>query len=110
MEVLNHSIRRPVELTTRLGLEPFATLPYIRTPGEVRRKRLIVAGTLVAIAVAIPAILFAIQTYYMPLDLLTDQILAKVGISSDIAGTIPVTVPAENPAPAVPAAAPAKVP
>ena len=45
-------------------------MPYIRTPGEVRRKRMIVAGILALIAVAIPAILFAIQTYWMPLDLL----------------------------------------
>ena len=63
MEMLNHSIRRPVELTARLGIEPFATVPYIRTPGEVRRKRMIVAGVLALIAVAIPATLFAIQTY-----------------------------------------------
>ena len=34
MEMLNHSIRRPVELTTKLGIEPFATVPYIRTPGR----------------------------------------------------------------------------
>ena len=89
MEMLNHSIRRPVELTARLGIEPFATVPYIRTPGEVRRKRMIVAGVLALIAVAIPAILFAIQTYWMPLDLLFDMILAKVGLGSGVAPVVP---------------------
>ena len=82
MEMLNHSIRRPVELTARLGIEPFATVPYIRTPGEVRRKRMIIVGTLALIAVSIPAILFAIQTYWMPLDLLFATILAKAGLGS----------------------------
>ena len=84
MELLNHSIRRPVELATKLGIEPFATVPYIRSPGEVRRKRTIVAGTLALIAVALPAILFAVQTYYMPLDVLMEDGLAKVGIASPV--------------------------
>ena len=96
MEMLNHSIRRPVELTARLGIEPFATVPYIRTPGEVRRKRMIVAGILALIAVAIPATLFAIQTYWMPLDLLFSMILNRVGLGSGMPAVIPTT-------PAVPA-------
>ncbi len=99
MEMLNHSIRRPVELTARLGIEPFATLPYIRTPGEVRRKRMIVAGVLALIAVAIPAILFAIQTYWMPLDLLFATILAKLGLGSGV----PAPVISTPVAPVVPA-------
>ena len=97
MELLNHSIRRPGELTAKLGIEPFATLPYIRTPGEMRRKRTIVAGTVALIAVALPALLFAVQTYYMPLDVLMDQALAKVGLSMPTA-IVPDTPPAAAPA------------
>ncbi|HVG87549.1 MAG TPA: hypothetical protein VM823_01165 [Gaiellales bacterium] len=97
MELLNHSIRRPGELTAKLGIEPFATLPYIRTPGEMRRKRTIVAGTVALIAVALPALLFAVQTYYMPLDALMDQALAKVGLSMPTA-IVPDTPPAAAPA------------
>ena len=89
MEMLNHSIRRPVDLTAKLGLEPFATVPYIRTPGEVRRKRSLIVAALVLIAVAIPALLFAINAYYMPLDVLTDEALAKVGIASDAEDAAP---------------------
>jgi len=108
MELLNHSIRRPVELTTKLGIEPFATLPYIRSPGEVRRKRTIIAGTLALIAVALPAVLFAVQTYYMPLDVLMEDALAKVGVASAPPVT-PDAAPGTAPAPetAAPAAAPA---
>ena len=89
MEMLNHSIRRPVDLTAKLGIEPFATVPYIRTPGEVRRKRSLIVAALVLIAVAIPALLFAINAYYMPLDVLTDEALAKVGIASDAEDAAP---------------------
>lgn len=82
MEMLNRSIRRPVDLTAKLGLQPLATVPYIRTPGETQRKRMIVILALVLIAVAIPAGLFALHTYYLPLDLLMSELSAKLGLSS----------------------------
>lgn len=113
MELLNHSIRRPVELTAKLGIEPFATLPYIRTPGEMRRKRTIVAGTVALIAVALPALLFAVQTYYMPLDVLMDQTLAKVGLSMPpviVPDAPTAAAPTAGPAAPAPAAAPAAQP
>lgn len=81
MEMVNRSIRRPVDLTAKLGLQPFATVPYIRTPGEARRKRGIIAAVLVVIAIAIPAGLFAIHTYYEPIDMLMGDTLEKVGIA-----------------------------
>ena len=68
MEMLNRSIRRPVELASGLGIQPFATIPYIRTRREPRRKRTRSLAVLALIAVVIPAALFAIHTYYMPLD------------------------------------------
>jgi polysaccharide biosynthesis transport protein len=77
MEMLNRSIRRPVELSTRLGIQPFATVPYIRTRSETRWKRSVIVTVLAVIAVAIPAGLFALHTYYMPLDLLLGQVLEQ---------------------------------
>ena len=82
MEMLNRSIRRPVDLSAGLGLQPFATVPYIRTQGETRWKRSLVLAMIVAIVVAIPAGLFALHSYYLPLDLILDQILAKIGIAA----------------------------
>ena len=70
MEMLNRSIRRPVDLSAKLGIQPFATVPYIRTPGEVRRKRAAIIAALALIAVAIPVGLFLVHTYYLPLDLI----------------------------------------
>ena len=72
MEMLNRSIRRPVDLSARLGIQPFATIPYIRTQGETRWKRGAVIAALAVIVVAIPAGLYALHSYYLPLDLLLE--------------------------------------
>jgi succinoglycan biosynthesis transport protein ExoP len=77
LEMLNSSIRRPVELSARLGIQPLATIPYIRTGRELRWKRGILLSALVGIAVAIPAALLAVHTYYVPLDLLIRQLFGR---------------------------------
>ena len=84
LEMLNRSIRRPLDLSEKLGLEPFATVPYIRTAGEVRRKRSLVVLALVLVAVAIPAALLAVHTLYLPLDLVFSELLAKIGLGADV--------------------------
>jgi polysaccharide biosynthesis transport protein len=88
LELLNRSIRRPSELTTHLGIQPLATVPYIRTAGERRWKRNVTALVLGLIVVAIPAGLFALHTYYLPLDLLLPQWLEAVGLA-DFFGVAP---------------------
>jgi uncharacterized protein involved in exopolysaccharide biosynthesis len=70
LELLNRSIRRPIEIAQRLGAQPFATLPYIRTKSELRWKRGVIGGALLAALVAIPLGLLAVHTLYMPLDVL----------------------------------------
>ena len=90
MEMLNRSIRRPVDLTAKLGIEPFATVPYIRTPGEVRRKRSLIVAALVLIAVAIPAAALR-DPHLLHAARRPDptRLLAKVGIASDAADAAP---------------------
>lgn len=68
LELLNRSIRRPVDIAERLGAQPFATIPYIRTRAERRWKRGVILGVLLAIVVAIPLGLLAVHTFYQPLD------------------------------------------
>lgn len=70
LELLNRSIRRPFELTSKLGIEPLATIPYIRTPGEDRRRRSVILAAFALVLIGIPAVLLALHTYYMPLDAL----------------------------------------
>lgn len=115
MEMLNRSIRRPVELTARLGIQPFATVPYIRTPGEVKRKRSIVLAVLAFIAVVIPATLWAVNTYYMPLDLLYSDMISPSGLpaappaeggEAPPSGAVPSATPS-TPSPSTPSQSPA---
>jgi uncharacterized protein involved in exopolysaccharide biosynthesis len=87
LEVLNRSIRRPVDLTRRLGITPFATLPYMRTRGEVRFRRIAVALALLAVLGGIPVGLWAINTYYMPLDIAIERGINKLGLSEIAAQT-----------------------
>ncbi len=68
LELLNRSIRRPVEIADRIGAQPFATIPYIRTRREKRWKRGVITTTLLVIAIGIPLALLAVHTLYMPLD------------------------------------------
>ena len=70
MEMLNRSIRRPVDISAGLGIQPFATVPYIKTGSETRWKRGAVVAALVVALGVIPLALLLVHTYYMPLDLL----------------------------------------
>lgn len=99
MEMLNRSIRRPVELTARLGIQPFATVPYIRTPGEDQRKRSIVLAALAFIVVVIPATLWAVNSYYMPLDLLYADLIAPSGLPGAAPDGPPAVGAASSPTP-----------
>lgn len=80
LELLNRSIRRPAELTSQLGIQPFATIPYMRTRREIRVKRTIMLVVLALIVVGIPVALFAVHTYYLPLDLLMRQATDAIGL------------------------------
>jgi polysaccharide chain length determinant protein (PEP-CTERM system associated) len=90
LELLNRSIRRPVDLTTGLGLQPFVTVPYIQTHAERGWKRGVLLAMLAVVALAIPAALWALHTFYLPLDLLWSQLLETVGIGAGVEGGSPV--------------------
>jgi uncharacterized protein involved in exopolysaccharide biosynthesis len=78
LELLNRAIRRPADLTAKLGIAPFATLPYIATRHEQRRQRIILVIGFLVVLVAVSGLLWAVNSYYMPLDLLIDNLLEKL--------------------------------
>jgi uncharacterized protein involved in exopolysaccharide biosynthesis len=82
LELLNRSIRRPAELTSRLGIQPFVTIPSMRTQREIRVKRTLMLVVLALIVVGIPMALFVIHTYYMPLDLLMRRAAGAAGLGN----------------------------
>ncbi|MGS4946277.1 GumC family protein [Meridianimarinicoccus sp. RP-17] len=81
LEFLNRSIRRPVELTSRLGITPFAVLPYIRTRREIAIRRTVIFGAVAGLVVLLPLGLFAVHTFVFPLDGLIERLFNKVGFS-----------------------------
>lgn len=80
LEILNTSIRRPIDLVRGLNITPIGTIPYIRTPGERRWRRFAVGGLFLAVVLGLPAVLYAIDTYYQPLDILLAKVNAKLGL------------------------------
>jgi polysaccharide chain length determinant protein (PEP-CTERM system associated) len=78
-EMLNRSIRRPIELSQQLGIQPIAAIPYMRTPDEQRWKRGVVVAVLALIILVIPLTLFAIHTRYAPLDELIGGMTGSLG-------------------------------
>jgi uncharacterized protein involved in exopolysaccharide biosynthesis len=75
LELLNTAVRRPVDLERHLNIVPIGVIPYIRTPREILRGRLLVALMVLAALIGLPTAAWLVDTYYMPFDLL----LAKVG-------------------------------
>ena len=90
IELLKGAIRRPADTTARLGITPFATLPYLRTAGQVRRRRTIIGFAFVLVLLAIPAGLWLVHTQVTPLDLLLDRLMQKVGLSGLFPPSSPV--------------------
>ena len=80
LELLNQSIRRPAELVHGLGIQPFATIPYIATRAEVIRSRLKMAAGFASVAIGVPALLYVVHYQYVPLDLLMTNMLEKFGL------------------------------
>ncbi|MCB1365571.1 MAG: lipopolysaccharide biosynthesis protein [Rhodobacteraceae bacterium] len=80
LEVLNTSARRPDDIIGKLGVTPLTTIPYIYTRGQRFRQRSLKLLLVLAILVGIPAAVYAIHIYYLPLDLLADRIMNKTGL------------------------------
>ncbi|WP_458722269.1 GumC family protein [Shimia sp. W99] len=80
LELLNWVIRRPSELSERFNISPLVTIPYIESRMEkaVRRGALVV--TLVAVLIGVPAVLWYIDTHYLPLELIVQKSLSKLGL------------------------------
>lgn len=78
LELMNANIHRPADLTSKLGITPLATLPYLETHHEILRRRLKIALILVIFLLGIPAILLALHFHYMPMDELINTILQRV--------------------------------
>ncbi len=80
LEFLNRSIRRPVDITNQLGIAPIATLPYIFTRRQLMTRWAILTSVVLIIMVGIPAGVWSLHTYYLPMDLLVQKVIEKSGL------------------------------
>jgi len=78
LEFMNRAIRRPRDITKHLGITPIATIPYIRTPMELVLRRAVFVALFALVVIGLPAVLFAVHTYYLPLDLLVDKLVTRL--------------------------------
>ncbi|PWK76864.1 Wzz/FepE/Etk N-terminal domain-containing protein [Aminobacter sp. AP02] len=81
LELLNKSIRRPVELAQLLQVQPLATVPYIWVDGEKRTRNKRLAFMFVATASVIPAFLLGIHHYYMPIGTFFEKFVVALDSS-----------------------------
>ena len=80
LELLDRTVRRPVDLVKTLGIAPLATLPYVKTRREEVMERSLKAAIVILVIIGIPVALYAIHMLYLPLDLLADRVLNKIGV------------------------------
>ncbi len=78
--LFNRTIQRPAEISARLGIAPFAAVPYFRSRRETIIRRTLVGSALVLIAVGIPAALWYVDQHYLPLDLVMARISERTGL------------------------------
>ncbi|MBY8978143.1 hypothetical protein KHP62_20200 [Rhodobacteraceae bacterium NNCM2] len=84
VEMLNPAIRSAAQLERKLDLRPVVTIPYIQTSTERRRRRLMLVILFLVIGVGVPALLAAIDQYYLPLDLLGVKLAERTGLDEVI--------------------------
>lgn len=80
LELLNKAIRTPRDLERRVDLRPVVTIPYIYTRGERLWRTWLRRAPWIALGLAIPATLWAIDQFYAPLTLIWERALNMTGL------------------------------
>lgn len=80
-EFLNQRVRHPAEIKARFNIVPIGVLPYLETRGERLRRRSLQVLALVAVLTLVPAGLYYVHTEFMPLEILADRVLQKLGLT-----------------------------
>lgn len=80
LEILNTSVRRPIDIVDGLKITPFMTLPYMRTRGQIWRRRLIILAALAVVLAGVPLAIWYIDENIKPLQPIFDEVLRRVGL------------------------------
>lgn len=80
LEFLNRAPRRPEDIIKKLEVWPMAAIPYTRTRREMVLQRSVKLAIILLILVGGPITVWAIHQFYLPLDLLADKVMNKLGV------------------------------
>lgn len=78
LEILNRAVRRPSEITAKLGIVMLATVPYIETHRQIRSRRLVAFCAVTVVVLAVAGGLWFIDTRVVPLDQAFQRVLQQV--------------------------------
>jgi polysaccharide chain length determinant protein (PEP-CTERM system associated) len=81
LEFLNRSIRRPADITSALDITPLATIPFFESPRRRLMRNAMRVASVIVILIGVPVALWAVDTYFIPLDMLAERILRRVGVT-----------------------------
>jgi hypothetical protein len=84
LELINPAIRTSADLQRRLQLHPVVAVPYIRTRGERRRHAIKWMIRVALVLGGLAALLWAVDQYVTPLQVLWSRLLDKSGIEGVI--------------------------
>lgn len=80
LELLNRTIRRPEELRRKFNITPLVVIPYIESRAQRTMRRAMQVSAVLAILIIVPAALWYVDTNYLPLDLIVQRGLQKIGL------------------------------
>lgn len=80
LELLNRTVRRPAELTGRFNITPIATIPFMESRRDRMRRRAGLVTAMLAVLIAVPAALWYIDSHYLPLEIIVQKGLGKLGL------------------------------
>jgi uncharacterized protein involved in exopolysaccharide biosynthesis len=83
LEMMNQAIRRPSELA-RIDIVPIAVVPFIYTARESRARRRLRIGIVLGALALISLGAYLVHYFYLPLDLLFENLLKKAKIDTVI--------------------------
>lgn len=84
VEILRPAIRSAAQMERQLDLRPVVTVPYVTTRSDRRLRAIRISAFLILIFVGVPAALYIIDQYVIPLELIGAIIAEKSGLDDFI--------------------------
>jgi polysaccharide chain length determinant protein (PEP-CTERM system associated) len=78
LELMNKSIRRPMDLTNAFGISPIATVPFISSDADRLQRRMWAFAILIGMSVLLPAILYYIHLNVYSMDRVLDLFIERL--------------------------------